>query len=179
MLIDSKQVAEIIEQHEASLLDKLRKLLGMRPPEAQLQKFRLDVADDGRFTARFPIAKRDDDKRVITGWAAISRDHAGRPVIDHQGDHIPVEDLEKAAYELVRAGGSERAGEMHERRVGDIVELMVVDAEKRAALGFGDGPEGLVVSMKIHDDAAWSAVKSGELRELSISGVGERIPVAA
>ena len=135
-----------------------------------------DESDDG-VDLRFPIAKRDDSTHTITGWAALSRDASGAPVIDYQGDHIPVAELEKATQQLMADGGGGKAGVMHERRIGDITEMMVVTADKRAALGFGEGPEGLVVSLKIHDEAAWQRVKSGELKELSISGSGERIPV--
>lgn len=141
------------------------------------------MADAGTsvdFALTLPIAKRsDDDKRIVTGWAAISRDHAGRPLIDFHDDHIPIKDLEEAAHALMRKGGGSRAGVMHERSVGDIVELMVVDKDKREALGFGAGPEGLVVSMKIHDEAVWQQVKAGKLKELSISGKGVRVEVGA
>lgn len=143
----------------------------------KLAALKKQLGPNGEFALSFPIVKRDDAKRVVTGWAAISRDASGQPLIDYHGDHMPAEDLEKAVHDLMRAGGGDKAGEMHERRVGDIVEAMVVSAEKRQALGFGEGPEGIVVSMKIADDSAWAKVLAGELRELSISGIGERISV--
>lgn len=128
---------------------------------------------------RIAISKRDDAKRIITGWAAVSEDKHGSPVIDHQGDFIPVDELEKAAQQLMSEGGVGRAGEMHEKRVGDITEMAVLTPEKLRKLGFTDtnGPSGLVVSMKILDDSAWGQVVSGKLSELSISGTGERIPI--
>lgn len=134
---------------------------------------------DEQFTLRIPVAKREPVKRTVTGWAALSLDAKGNPVIDHQGDYIPVEELEKAASQLMKDGGSGRAGEMHERRVGDIVEMAVLTPDKLQQLGYqnADGPAGLVVTMKIHDDKAWERIASGELNELSISGTGERVAI--
>lgn len=128
-----------------------------------------------------PIVKRDDEQRIVTGWAALSKDAEGSPVIDYQGDYIPEEYLQKAAHQLMAEGGTGRAGDMHEGSVGDIVEIALLTPAILKSLGYGDvqGPSGLMVSMKIRDDAAWAAVKKGERLELSIGGVGERTPIAA
>jgi len=135
-----------------------------------------------RVDVSIPIVKVDSEQRIVTGWAALSADATGAPVIDYQGDYIPVEDLQKAAQQLMLEGGTGRAGNMHEGdSVGDIVEIAVLSPEILKRLGYAnaEGPAGLMVSMKIRDDAAWAAVKSGELSELSIGGVGERIPMGA
>lgn len=134
-----------------------------------------------RVSISIPITKIDEEQRIVTGWAALSLDASGQPVIDYQGDYIPVEDLQKAAQQLMADGGTGRAGDMHVGSVGDIVEIAMLtpDILKRLGYANAEGPSGLMVSMKIHDDAAWAAVKSGERRELSIGGIGERTPMAA
>ena len=131
------------------------------------------------FSITASVAKLDDEKQLVTGWAVISNDASGRPVIDAQGDLIPLAELEKAAHELVLTGGADKTDDMHERfKVGDVVEAMVVTKAKREALGMGPGPEGLVVTMKVRDAKTWADVKAGKKLELSIFGTGQRSPLA-
>jgi len=124
-----------------------------------------------RFQLRLPVSKLDDESGEVTGWAAISTEPDGTPVIDHHDEHIPVAELRKAAAELVLAGGRGRAGEMHDRRVGDVIESMVFDKAKAKALGFGDGSlEGWAVTLKLLDAEARERARNGERPELSIYG---------
>lgn len=113
----------------------------------------------------------NEENRTVTGWAALSRDDNGQILIDHQNQITPISELEKAAHDLMRSGGRDAAGELHEKRIGDIVESMIFDASKRKALGLtGDGREGLAVTMHIKNDQAWEQVKKGNYPELSIHG---------
>ena len=122
-----------------------------------------------------PVAKLDDEQQIVTGWALILTDAQGRSVVDSQGDMIAVAELEKAAHELVLSGGAGKTDDMHERfGVGDVVESLVVTAEKRKALGLGDGPDGWAVTMKIRDAKTWADVKAGRKLELSIYGSARR-----
>ena len=46
------------------------------------------------------LAKVDDDKRLVFGWANIIKDEEGQLLVDRQDDFIDSEDeLEKAAYQ--------------------------------------------------------------------------------
>lgn len=129
------------------------------------------------FSIRLPIAKYDAEKGIVTGWAALSSAD-DKPLIDFHDDLLLVSELEKACHGLVLDGGAGKAGEMHAGRVGDIVEAMVMSKEKAAALGLGDiKTEGWIVSLKLHDAGAIGRVKSGDRGELSIHGLGKRIPV--
>lgn len=129
------------------------------------------------FSLNLPIAKFDDQKGVVTGWAALSSVD-GEPVIDFHNELLLVSELEKAAHNLMIDGGAGKAGEMHAARVGDIVESLVVTKEKAAALGLGDvKTEGWAVSMKLRDPGAIERVKRGERSELSIHGTTQKIPV--
>lgn len=132
------------------------------------------------FNLRIPIAKMDDDQRLIVGWAAVVTKADGTPVVDLQGDLTPISEIEKAAHKALRFGGRGKSGVQHEATgIGDIVESFVVSKSRREALGFGPGPEGWVVAMKIHDDDVWKRIKSGELSELSFKGTARRTPIAA
>lgn len=120
-----------------------------------------------------------DDEATVTGWASVVTDEHGVPIIDYDGDIIPVRELEKAAQTaFVDAGGKGRAGDMHERTgVADIVESMVLTKEKRQALGLGEGPEGWVVTLKVRDKQLVKDIRSGRKLELSLHGEALSIPV--
>lgn len=106
------------------------------------------------------------------GWAAMSRDDLGRPVVDTDGEHIPVEELERAAQRaFLRRGGRGSVGVMHtEFARADLVESFVLSAEKRAAFELGAGPEGWMVGLESRDPEVIKLVRSGTLLELSIRG---------
>lgn len=130
------------------------------------------------FVCKIPITKLAGEQQLVTGWASVVEDANGNPIVDLQGDLIPIEELERAAHEALLDGGKDKGGDMHESmRVADIVESFVVTREKRAALGFGEGPAGWVVTLKIKDKDLWSQIKSGEKLELSIAGEAEREPI--
>lgn len=74
--------------------------------------------------------------------------------------------------------GVAAVGDMHKRQgIGDIVESMVVDADKREALGFGPGPQGWIITARINDPDSLADVVAGEKRELSLRGWGEPVYV--
>jgi hypothetical protein len=119
------------------------------------------------------IKKYQPDKQLIFGWASVV-EKDGKAVIDKQGDIIPVEELENAAYEFTL--NSRNHGDMHARRnMGKLVESMVFTADKQAALGINIGQVGWWVGFKVHDDELWEAHKRGERPEFSIGGAA--IPV--
>lgn len=122
------------------------------------------------------IRKTDDDQRLVFGWLSVAVDKSGAPVVDLQGDMIPVAELEKAAYDFVLY--VRKAGEMHQRTdgIGHMVESMVFTVEKQQALGIPEGtlPVGWWVGFRIADDEVWKRIKSGEYRAFSIGGTGIR-----
>jgi hypothetical protein len=121
----------------------------------------------------FELVKVDDTRRIVTGWVAVVSDDAGNPIVDSDGHVIPATELEKAVQKAGASGGAGKLGDMHERKgIGDFVESMVITAEKRAALGLGEGRDGWAASLSINDDEAWQRIKAGERPELSMRGVG-------
>jgi Putative phage serine protease XkdF len=114
------------------------------------------------------IKKADPDKQQIFGWASVV-EKDGRAVIDKQGDIIPVEELENAAYEFTLT--SRKHGNMH---AGDVnaclIESMVFTEEKQKALGIDLGQVGWWVGFKVDDTELWAAHKRGDRPEFSIGG---------
>lgn len=119
------------------------------------------------------IMKFAPDQHLIFGWASvIERD--GVVVIDKQGDIIPVEELENAAYEFNI--NSRSHGDMHARaNMGKLVESMVFTKEKQDILGIDLKKIGWWTGFKISDAELWAAHKRGERPEFSIGGAA--IPV--
>jgi hypothetical protein len=129
----------------------------------------------------FNIAKLDEDKRQVFGWASVISKN-GVPVEDRQGDVIDPEELEKSAYEFVLK--SRKGGHQHKRNgdevyhVSDMIESMVVTDEKKEAMGLpDDAPTGWWVGFKVHDDDTWHKIKKGDVTGFSIHGRGKRKPL--
>lgn len=132
---------------------------------------------NGTITGRFEIVQKSEDKRLAFGWAYMSIQKDGNPVVDHSGDMIDIGEIEKAAYRFTKLwrDGSDN----HERGgVATLVESMVFTKEKAAALGIPEGtlPNGWWVGFEVTDPDVWGKVKSGEYSMFSIEGEAQRIP---
>lgn len=114
------------------------------------------------------ITKSDPEKGQVFGWASVvTKD--GRLVIDKQGDIIPVDELEKAAYDYVV--NSRDMGHLHERRgVGHMIESMVFTREKQDLLKIDLGLEGWWIGLQATDPQVRRDIKAGKLPEFSIGG---------
>jgi hypothetical protein len=127
-----------------------------------------DVERDADWSIPLTVAKADPDKQLIFGWASIV-EKGGKPVVDKQGDIIPVEELEKAAYDFVL-----HSRQNDDRHIGGptgrCVESMVFTKDKQQALGIDLGKVGWWVGFKVDDDDLWAAHKRGERPEFSIGG---------
>lgn len=129
--------------------------------------------------AQFEIefAKVDREQGIAIGFANVSIGKDGQLIDDLQGDIVPPEELEKAAYDYVLH--SREGDDMHEGpAVGTIVESMVFTPEKLKALGLPEDaiPTRWWIGMKLDPKAA-KLVKSGERRMFSIAGEADRVEV--
>ena len=126
------------------------------------------------------IMKTDTDKRQVFGWCSLSSVN-GEDVVDRQGDYIPLEEVEKSAYDYVIH--SRKGGDMHKRdgdtalHTSDMIESFVVTPEKLEQMGLPEDsmPHGWWVGFKVNDDDQWEAVKKGSRNHFSIHGRGKRV----
>jgi len=132
-----------------------------------------------KWALTIPIEKSDAKKGLVTGWASIVTDDLGVPIIDWDGQILPINELEKAAHTaFLTSGGSGKVGDMHVKQGGgDLVGSMVFDLAKREALGFGPGQEGWAVDFLIRDRAMLAEVLDGNRAELSIKGRSSVVPL--
>ena len=129
----------------------------------------------------------DTDKRLVFGWCSLSKVN-GEPVVDLQGDYIPIDETEQSAYRYVIE--SRKGGDMHRRvskfnqdeplHTADLVESMVFTPEKLEKMGLAPDalPHGWWIGMKVNDDDQWHAVKAGQRLGFSIHGKGRRVEKA-
>lgn len=134
------------------------------------------------------IAKLDEPRGLVYGWASVVATADGALVEDHQGDLIEPEELEKAAVDFMlhhRATGEMHAGDT----VGQVVESFVSTPDKNVAMLVAGGmdaalakrtadamPVGLWIGVKV-PPATFAKVKDGTFRMFSIQGTADRVPV--
>lgn len=128
----------------------------------------------------FQIAKADEDKRLVFGWALVAERTDGEQIIDHQGDIVDPDELEKGAYEYVlkfRDAGEEHIGTL--RKKAKMVESCVFTPEKMKAIGIPEGtiPVGWWIGFYVDDDDTWEKIKDGTYSMFSIEGKAVREPV--
>jgi len=112
--------------------------------------------------------KVDDEQRIVYGWASVVTED-GEPVIDTQGDIISTAEMEKMANDFMEDVRMAKA--MHDGDgIGEVIHSLPLTAELAKALGIESDLEGWIIGMKIHDDDAWSKIKSGEYAGFSIGG---------
>ena len=140
--------------------------------------YQIAKADDQR-EMLVKLTKVDTDKRLVYGWANQCIDTNGDAVDDSQGDVITkVESIEAFEDAVTQYMLDSRQGdEMHVNfGVAEIVESVFFTVEKQEAMGVPADtfPVAWWVGFKVHDDATWEGVKSGEYPMMSIVGSGTR-----
>jgi hypothetical protein len=118
------------------------------------------------------ILKTDDEQRIVYGWASVISE-GGVPTVDTQGDVIEGNTLHKAANEFMEAVRVGKVMHLGDKKA-EIIHSLVLTTELAKALGVESDKEGWIIGMKVHDDSAWSLVKSGVLKAFSIGGRAKR-----
>ena len=126
------------------------------------------VGKSGEANLNFEVCKLDNEQRQVFGWASTTT-IGGFHVVDKQGDIIPTQELEKAAYDFVL--NSRQQGHNHvDVGVGRLIESMMFTKEKQQALGIDLGREGWFVGFYVDNEDCWQSIKKGDLLEFSIGG---------
>lgn len=142
----------------------------------------------------FQIAKLDDEQCIVFGFANVSiakttaHGVGGHEIEDLQLDHVPPDELEKAAY--VHVLESREADAMHTGpAIGHIVESLVFTPDKLEKFATDPvtgevNPGDLEVLKRLFptrwwvgykvDKAVFAKVKSGEYKMFSIAGTADR-----
>jgi hypothetical protein len=151
-------------------------------PEAPVEKPIDNVikSDSPDLTWSGEIKKMDTEKRQVFGYCTVTHVN-GEAVVDRQGDYVPLDEIEKAAYTYVVE--SRKGGDMHSRdgevplHTSDMIESFIVTPEKLEKMGLDANavPHGWWVGFQVNDDKQWEMVKNGERTAFSIHGSGKRV----
>lgn len=129
----------------------------------------LDEDVEKKDLTKFQVVKiSGDEQRLVYGWFSVVEKN-GEPVVDTQDHIISPDVLQKAVHAFI---GQSRVGKvMHEGSpVSALVDSMVFTKDVQKALGIDLGVVGWFGAFKVLDDAAWAAVKKGDLPAFSIAG---------
>jgi Putative phage serine protease XkdF len=151
-------------------------------PEPIMDKSPGDIikSDSPDLTWTGTIEKMDTEKRQVFGYCTVTHVN-GEAVVDRQGDYVPLDEIEKAAYTYVVQ--SRKGGDMHARdgemplHTSDMIESFIVTPEKLEKMGLDPNavPHGWWVGFQVNDDKQWDMVKNGERTAFSIHGSGKRV----
>lgn len=118
------------------------------------------------------IEKANDEKRIVYAWAYVCSS-GGEQVVDHSGDVIEEDEMERMAYDFMESYRD--GGEMHSRRgVASAVASMPFTTELQKAIGIDVGKVGWLIVLKIKDDDVWEKIKNGTYKMMSIGGTAHR-----
>lgn len=120
------------------------------------------------FDKRVAIEKADEEQQMVWGWAYLCQDDDGRQVVDHGGDVVSIEDIQKAAEDFMLS--SRVGGVMHKDQAGFVSQSIVVTDDLARELGLTTRKRGWLIGFKVTDPESWEGVKSGRFRAFSIGG---------
>lgn len=101
------------------------------------------------------------------GWASVSQDRDGHPVVDLGGDLIPAAELKKAAYAFVkdsRAGGEMHEGDAPHRLIASVV--FTEEIQRALTIPAGTLPVGWFAGFEVGPDAFNRVQKGARLQFL-------------
>lgn len=125
---------------------------------------------------RLQIVRKDAERHVVYGWAYVAEDANGVQVVDHSGEYVAIEDLERAFHSFMKS--SRNSGQNHDGNDHGnvVVECIVFTNEKLEAMGIPAGtvPLGAWIGVEVNEET-FERVASGELGAFSIEGTADRV----
>jgi hypothetical protein len=136
-----------------------------------------------RYGCNIDIMKADGRGEFVRGWAYVVADEGGQ-VVDYSGDVLGgltveegISEIKKMAHEFICDFRQARV--IHKGKViGEVTESVVIDDAFAEALGVTSKRRGWWIGMQVHDAEVQKRVRSGELKQFSIGGKGQRTPIA-
>lgn len=115
------------------------------------------------------VLKVDDSLRLVLGWALICKIE-DQPYFDTQGDHIPESSMLEASVDFMV--NSRLSKDMHtgEGKGAVVVFAWPMTTEIAKAFGITVGQTGLMVAIRVNDDAILEKFKDGTYTGFSIGG---------
>jgi hypothetical protein len=116
----------------------------------------------------FEVLKRDEEQRVVWGWAYVSTVD-GELQVDTQGDSVEPDEMVLMANEFMKGARHAKAMHTGEAR-GEIIHSFPMTKNLAQQFGIETNKEGWIIGMHLSDDEAWEATKSDDFTGFSIGG---------
>lgn len=147
-------------------------------PGRRVEKREPEAGTEVEVQAEGEIAKADEERQMVFGWAYVAFSKSGELNVDRSGDFIDdVQEVEKSAYNFVVKS---RNGDLDHTNLKSavMVESMVFTPEKIEKMGIPEGtvPLGWWVGFHFPDKADWEQAKVR--KAFSIHGKGTRKSVS-
>jgi hypothetical protein len=127
-----------------------------------------DPDDEVAFNLEFGIAKVDEHQHIV-GGVVYEPD-----TVDVQGDYIEADDLREAAHWFMENSQAVKLMHKGARIAAKVLESYIV--QRAFAEGGQEIPEGAwYLKLRIQDEDAWGAVKSGRLTGFSLGGMAQAV----
>jgi len=134
--------------------------------EIKITIWKAENMEEVDITKECPILKRDEEKRLVTGVVLEPE------IEDAHGDIISEADVEEAAHDFMRKS---RVIGLQHKELGPVEVVESFIAKEAMKIGDEQVAKGAwVMTVKVHDEDVWKAVKSGEFTGFSIGGTGMR-----
>jgi len=131
-----------------------------------ITEIKITIWKEIEITKECPILKRDDEKRLVTGVVLEPE------IEDAHGDIISEADVEEAAHDFMRKS---RVIGLQHKELGPVEVVESFITKEIMKIGDEQVTKGAwVMTVKVHDEDVWEAVKSGEFTGFSIGGTGVR-----
>ena len=131
-------------------------------------------------TLYVPIEKANTiaKKKQVFGYAYVAKND-GKQVVDHSGDIVEPEAMEKAIYSSF---GKLLSRENHKTDAkAHVIESLWMTHDKLQKMGIptkGQPDGAWWVGMQVTDDGLWKKIEDGTYKMFSIGGSGKRVPIA-
>ncbi|RMG80620.1 MAG: hypothetical protein D6712_17810 [Chloroflexi bacterium] len=126
------------------------------------------LKSDGSVSLVIPIQKTDPEKQIAYGIVYAPDE------IDSQGDFMTAEEVQKAAYNFMKAQRTGNIDAEHDFEKRDEVWVAESWIVRKGDALFADEEGAWAVGIKIDNTDEWEKVKKGDYTGISLAGQGKR-----
>lgn len=132
------------------------------------------MQDRQDFTHTVTLNKLDAEKRILYGYAIVSKEADGSSYIDLQGDHISEQAMYDAAIDFMKT--ARIAQDSHTgTEIGNVLFAIPVTEDIAKAMDIVTKKRGLFIGMEVSQEVADLYI-SGEYEGFSIGGTANSVP---
>ena len=177
-MISAKNHKKLTDGHKM-IMDGADMIKSILPVEVEAEEEPAEKSADN-VKLYIPIEKANTiaKKKQVFGYAYVAKND-GKQVVDHSGDIVEPEAMEKAIYSSF---GKLLSRENHKTDAkAHVIESLWMTHDKLQKMGIptkGQPDGAWWVGMQVTDDELWKKIEDGTYKMFSIGGSGKRVPIA-